>query len=56
MPTWTFYRLIRRFLPEGHPLKRPISLREWSLGETELCRWFDAFLWMALLSLGMVVV
>jgi len=41
MPTWLLYCVFRRFLPRSHPWRDLITLEDWRLKETALCKDFD---------------
>lgn len=49
LPTWALNRL----LPAEHPF-RAMSLSDWHRGQTQLCRQFDALLWVNAAALAAI--
>jgi hypothetical protein len=51
LATWILFRVGRGLLPEGHPWKRPRSLREWNAGATPLLEFLDFNITVSTLAL-----
>jgi len=49
LPTWLLLMLARPYLPKAHPMRRPLTLEDWWLHQTDKARACDVGLWIGLL-------